>query len=119
VYNYAPCLQCDGFHELQNSINFVTISYTTEGDGGDFLSVTCTTTFTAGSVPGTLSTPPCAITINNDSTFERNETFSLNVAILSSNGQSTNFADGAGSVSATILDDDSKSVVVGTLIHWS
>ena len=96
-------------HEFQNCIF---ISHTTEGDGGDFFTVTCTTVFTAGSVPGALSTPPCAITINDDSIVEENETFSLSAILSSISGQSVDFTVGSdsSSASATILDDDSKSV---------
>ena len=75
--------------------------------GGDFIGVTCLTTFTAGSVPGNSSTPACSITINNDLILEEDETFSLSASIQNSNGQSAQFSAGGDSASATITDDDS------------
>ena len=84
-------------------------SVTTDGvlaAGGDFIGVTCLTTFTAGSVPGDSSTPACSITINNDLLVEQDETFSLNASIQISNGQSVQFSAGGNSASATITDDD-------------
>jgi len=86
------------------------ISLTTDGDlaaGGDFIGVTCLTTFTAGSVPGNSSTPACSIMINNDLILEEDETFSLSASIQNSNGQSAQFSTGGDSASATITDDDS------------
>ena len=76
------------------------------------MGVTCVTTFTAGSGPGSLSTPPCDITIHNDLIVEPDETFSLSASIQDSNGQSALFSAGGDSASATIIDDDSMLVVV-------
>jgi len=73
--------------------------------GGDFIGVTCLTTFTAGSGPGDSSTPACSIIINNDLILEQDETFSLAASIQNSNGQSAQFS--AGGASATITDNDS------------
>jgi len=78
--------------------------------GGDFIGVTCLTTFTAGSVPGDSSTPACSITINNDLILEQDETFSLTASIQNSNGQSAQFPTGGNSTSATITDDDGMLV---------
>ena len=78
--------------------------------GGDFIGVTCLTTFTSGSIPGDSSTPPCDITINNDFLVEQDETFSLTASIQNSNGQSAQFSAGGDSASATITDDDSMLV---------
>ena len=72
----------------------------------DFIGVTCTVTFAAGSGPGAMSTPSCDITINNDNSIEQDETFSLSATILNVNGQSVQFTAGGDSASATILDDD-------------
>jgi len=79
-------------------------------DGGDFIGATCLTTFTAGSVPGDSSTPPCNITITNDFLVEQDETFSLTARIQNSNGQSAQFSAGGDSASATIADDDGMLV---------
>ena len=78
--------------------------------GGDFIGVTCLTTFTAGSGPGNSSTPPCNITITNDLLVEQDKTFSLNASIQNSNGQSAQFSAVGDSVSATITDDDGMLV---------
>ena len=78
--------------------------------GGDFIGVTCLTTFTAGSGPGNFSTPACNITITNDFLVEQDETFSLNGSIQNSNGQSAQFSAGGDSASATITDDDGMLV---------
>ena len=86
-----------------------TVSLPTDGAlaaGGDFIGVTCLTTFTAGSGPGNFSTPACNITITNDFLVEQDETFSLNASIQNSNGQSAQFSPGGDSASATITDDD-------------
>ena len=74
--------------------------------GGDFIGVTCLTTFTAESGPGNSSTPACSITINNDLILEQDETFSLIASIQNSNGQSAQFSAGGDSASSTITDDD-------------
>ena len=90
-------------------------SLTTDGPlaaGGDFIGVTCVTTFTAGSGPGDSSTPACDITINNDLILEQNETFSLTASIQDSNGQSAQFSAGGDSASATIIDDEGTLVQV-------
>ena len=87
-------------------------SLTTDGPlnaGGDFIGVTCLTTFFAGSVPGAISSPACSITINNDAIFESDETFSLTASIQNSNGLSAQFSAGGDSASATIIDDDGMS----------
>ena len=87
-----------------------TISPSTDGTlaaGGDFIGVTCLTTFTAGSGPGNSSKPACSITINNDLILEQDETLSLTASIENSNGQSAQFSAGGDSASATITDDDS------------
>ena len=87
-------------------------SLTTDGPlnaGGDFIGVTCLTTFTAGSGPGDSSSPACFITISNDIIVENNETFSLTASIQNSNGLSAQFSAGGDSASATIIDDDGMS----------
>ena len=84
-------------------------SATTDGalvTGGDFIGVTCLTTFTAESGPGNSSTPACSITINNDLILEQDEIFSLTASIQSSNGQSAQFSAGGDSASAIITDND-------------
>jgi len=85
-------------------------SLATDGNlaaGGDFIGVTCLTTFTAGSIPGNSSTPACSIMINNDLILEEDETFSFSASIQNNNGQSAQFSTGGDSASATITDDDS------------
>ena len=88
--------------------------------GGDFIGMTCLTTFTAGSGPGDSSTPACNITINNDLLVEQDETFSLTASIHFTNGQSAQFSAGGNSTSATITDDDSMLVFAKhtSLIGW-
>ena len=91
-----------------------TISLTTDGalaSGGDFIGVTCLTTFTAGSGPGNSSTPACNITINNDLLVEQDETFSLTAAIQNSNGQSAQFSAGGDSASTTITEIDGQLIM--------
>ena len=78
--------------------------------GGDFIGVTCLTTFTAGSGPGDSSTPACSITINIDLILEQDETFSLTANIQNNNGQSAQFSAGGDSASATITNDDGMLV---------
>jgi len=91
-----------------------TISLTTDGAlaaGGDFIGVTCLTTFTAGSGPGNSSTPACNITINNDLLVEQDEIFSLTANIQNSNGQSAQFSAGGDSASATITETDGQLII--------
>ena len=94
-------------------LKFAAISLKTDGAlaaDGDFIGVTCLTTFTAGSGPGDSSTPACSITINNDLILEQDETFSLNASIQNSNRQSAQFSAGGDTASATITDDDGMLV---------
>ena len=56
-----------------------------------------------------MSTPSCDITINNDNSIEKDETFSLSATILNANGQTAQFTVGGDSASATILDDDDNT----------
>ena len=74
------------------------------------------TTFTAGSGPGSLSTPPCDITIHNDGIFEGDETFSLSARIVTNNGLSAQFSAGGDIASATIIDP--SMLVVPPIILW-
>ena len=85
--------------------------------GGDFIGVTCLTTFTAGSGPGNSSTPACSIIINNDLLVEQDETFSLNASIQNGNGQSVQFSAGGDSASATITDDDGMLVQLLSVVY--
>ena len=89
--------------------NRSTISHTTAG--ADFVATTCAVLFPAGSGPGTVSTPSCDITINNDNIVEQNEIFSLSATILNSNGQDAQFTTGGDSASATIIDNNCMLVV--------
>ena len=96
---------------IKQSISSLTISHTIDGAvaaGGDFIGITCTVAFAAGSGPGTVSTPSCDITIINDNIVEQNEVFSLSASILNSNGQDAQFTTGGDSASATIVDDDRR-----------
>ena len=96
------------------TIHSVLPSLTTDGalaSGGDFIGVTCLTTFTAGSGPGNSSTPACNITINNDLLVEQDETFSLTAAIQNSNGQSAQFSAGGDSASTTITEIDGQLIM--------
>ena len=97
----------------KSSLKYISSSLTIDGAlvaGGDFIGVTCLTTFTAGSGPGDSSTPACSIAINNDLLVEQDETFSLTASIQNSNGQSAQFSAGGNSASATITDDDGMLV---------
>ena len=106
--------------KINGCLLICTISLTTDGAlaaDGDFIGVTCLTTFTTGSGPGDSSTPPCNITITNDLILEPDETFSLNASIQNSNGQSAQFSAGGDTASATILDDDGMSFVLVYVDH--
>ena len=99
---------------IKQSISSLTISHTIDGAvaaGGDFIGITCTVTFAAGSGPGTVSTPSCDITIINDNIVEQNEVFSLSASIQNSNGQDAQFTASGDSASATIIDNNGMLVV--------
>ena len=99
---------------IKQSISSLTISHTIDGAvaaGGDFIGITCTVAFAAGSGPGTVSTPSCDITIINDNIVEQNEVFSLSASIQNSNGQDARFTASGDSASATIIDNNGMLVV--------
>ena len=99
-------ISCIVFVRHLANYNRSTISHTTAG--ADFFATTCSVSFPAGSGPGTVSTPSCDITINNDNIVEQNEIFSLSASITNSNGQDARFTAGGDTASATIVDDDRR-----------
>ena len=88
-----------------------TTFHTTGGSlatGGDFIGITCTVSFSAGSALGSVSTPVCSVGINDDLIYEFDETFSLTASITNNNGLMAQFSPNGDSASATIIDNEGR-----------
>jgi len=94
-----------GIHNRQTTFHTTGGSSAT---GGDFIGITCTVSFSAGSVPGSVSTPVCSVMINDDLIYEFDETFSLAASIINNNGLMAQFSPNGDSASATIIDNEGR-----------